>query len=138
VATDLLHPSGPFVRAVRIEPNDPRCAALTLVYTGFPGIVMHAGLLHDSYYPPCGCDACDSTWGSEADDLERQVLAVACGRFREGIDEARDPLVEFSFEYADGSSSGQVRAVDLPAERVESAWPVLRSLRDGWAPWPLL
>lgn len=35
VATDLLRQSRPVVRAVSIEPNDPRCAAITLAYTTF-------------------------------------------------------------------------------------------------------
>jgi hypothetical protein len=44
-AADLLHP--PYhdvVRSVRIRPDDPACASLTLVFTAYPGIYMHAGL----------------------------------------------------------------------------------------------
>lgn len=48
VAADLLRPAfHDVVCAVRIRPNDPKCASLTLVFTAYPGIYMHAGLLHD-------------------------------------------------------------------------------------------
>jgi hypothetical protein len=73
-AADLLHPAPEVVRAVRIRPNDPPCATLTFVLTAYPGIFLHAGLLHDFHYPVCGCDACDSNWVAEADELEQQVL----------------------------------------------------------------
>ena len=65
---------------------------------------MHAGLLNDFHYPVCGCDACDSSWQAEADDLERQVLAVAAGLYREIIEwRELDPWVGYSFTYTDGA-----------------------------------
>lgn len=134
---DLLHP--PFhdvVRAVRIQPNDRACASLTLVFTAYPGIYMHAGLLHDFHYPVCGCDACDSTWEGEADDLEQQVLAVVSGNYREIIERGLRPWVDYAFTYPDGASSGRSRAQDLPAGRLKIARPVLRDLSEGWAAWP--
>ena len=80
VAADLLRPAfHDVVRAVRIRPNDPKCASLTLVFTAYPGIYMHAGLLHDFHYPVCGCDACDSNWEAEADELEQRVFATVSG-----------------------------------------------------------
>lgn len=137
VATDLLRQSRPVVRAVRIEPNDPRCAAITLAYTDFPGIVMHAGLLHDFPFPVCGCDACDSTGEHEVDDLERHVFAVVGGRYRESVDEGTDTWVGYSLEYPNGSTSGRSPAGEgLPAAQVEAARPILRVLSDGWAAWP--
>lgn len=46
VAADLLRPAfHDVVCAVRIRPNDPKCASLTLVFTAYPGIYMHAGLI---------------------------------------------------------------------------------------------
>ncbi|TFV81796.1 hypothetical protein E4V99_12595 [Microbacterium sp. dk485] len=137
-AADLLHPAyHDVVRAVRIRPNDPAAASLTLVFTAYPGIYMHAGLLNDFHYPVCGCDACDSTWEGEADDLERQVLAVVTGHYRESIKGGIRPLVAHSFTYPDGSGrSGESRAQDLPAARVKAARPILRNAPGGWAAWP--
>ena len=137
-ARDLLHPTGrDVVHAVRIRPNDPACASLTFVFTSYPGIYMHAGLLHDFQYPVCGCDACDSTWDAEADDMERQVQAVVTGNYREVIERGLRPWVEHKFTYPDGGwRGGRTRAQDIPAERLKAAKPILRNLPGGWASWP--
>lgn len=136
-AVDLLRPAyHDVLRGVRIRPNDPACASLTLVCTAYPGIYMHAGLLHDFHYPVCGCDACDSNWHAEADELERQVLAVVTGNYRENIELGLRPGVEYAYTYPDGASSGRSRAQDLPAERLKAAKPILRDLSEGWAAWP--
>lgn len=135
-AADLLRLNGEIVRAVRLQPSDSGCAAITFVYTPYPGILMHAGVLHDFFYPSCGCDACDSSWESEADELERQVFAVVGGRYRESIDGGLRPGVEFTLTYPNGSTSGRIRAAELPADRVKAAKTVLRIRPDGWAPWP--
>ncbi|TNC17640.1 hypothetical protein FHE66_09360 [Georgenia sp. 311] len=135
-AGDLLRPAPEFLRAVRIQPNDPACAALTFVFTAYPGIFLHAGLLHDFHYPVCGCDACDSNWTTEADLLEQQVLAVVTGHYREGIEDGPQPWVEYAFTYPDGANSGRSRAEEIPAERFEAAKPILCDLTEGWASWP--
>lgn len=139
VEADLLRP--PFhnvVRAVRIRPNGPSCAALTFVLTAYPGIYMQAGLLNGFRYPVCGCDACDSTWEAEADDLERQVHAVVTGHYRESIERRlRGPWVGYDFTYPDGGEgSGGTLANDIPAERIKAAKRILRKLSDGWSEWP--
>jgi len=139
VAAGLIRP--PFhdvVRAVRIRPNDPSCATLTVVLTADPGIYINAGLLNDFRYPVCGCDACDSTWEAEADDLERQVHAVVAGHYRESIDRRLGgPWVGYSFTYPDGDEgSGGTLANDIPAERIKAATPILHKLSDGWSEWP--
>ncbi len=136
MAADLLHPAPEVVRAVRIRPNDPACAALTFVFIAYPGIIMHAGLLHDFHYPICGCDACDSHWAAEANELEQQVLAVVTGHYREGIERGLRPWIEYAFAYPDGASSGRSRASDLAAERLKSVTPILRNHSEGWAAWP--
>lgn len=124
------------VRAVRIRPNDPACASLTLVFTDYPGIRMHAGLLNDFHYPVCGCDACDSNWQAEADELERHVFAVVTGNYRESVERRLRPWIEYAFTYPDGSSSGRVGAQDSVAKRVSAAKTILRRLPHGWAAWP--
>ncbi len=134
IALDMLRPAPEFVRAVRIRPKDPACAALTFVFTAYPGVLLHAGLLHDFFYPLCGCDACDDVWTTEADDLEQQVLAVVTGHYRESIDDGL--AVEYAFTFPDGSRSGRSDVQDFPADRLEAAMPVLQRLTDGWAPWP--
>lgn len=137
VSADLLRPQPDAVRAVRIQPNDPACAALTFVLTTYPGIVMHAGLLHDFHYPVCGCDACDSSWDFEVDDLERTVLAIVTGHYREGVEGERRPRVVYTLTYPGGERSGRSLASDFVADRLQSAGPILRSLSNGWAAWPL-
>jgi len=136
-ATDLLHPARDVLRSVRLQPNDPTSAALTIVYTAYPGIFLHAGALHDSHYPVCGCDACDTNWDGEADELERHVLAAATGQFRENIDMGPLPWVEHAFTYSDGRNAGRFSTRDLPVERVTAAQQLLGTVPEPWAAWPL-
>ena len=138
VSADLLRPVyHDVVRAVRIRPGDPACAPLTVVFTAYPGIFVHAGLLNDFPYPICGCDACDSTWQAEADQLERQVLAVVAGRYRETVEQrGADPWVGYSFVYPDGSSSGGRRDPGIPVARLRAAESALLSVAGGWREWP--
>lgn len=137
-AEDLLHASyHEVVRAARIRPNDPTCAPVTLVFTAYPGIYMHAGLLNDFHYPVCGCDACDSNWQAEADDLERQVLAVVTGHYHETIERRDlDPWVGYAFTYPDGANSGGSREQGIAPERLKAAEAILRNVSGPWAEWP--
>lgn len=130
----MLRPAPEVVRAVRIRPRGPACVALTFVFTAYPGVLLHAGLLHDFAYPACGCDACDEVWTTEADEMERQVLAAVTGHYRESIDDGHS--VEHAFTYPDGATSGWSDAAEFPADRLDAARLVLRELTDGWAPWP--
>jgi len=137
-SADLLHPAHhDVVRAVHIRPSDPRCAALTVLFTAHPGICVHAGLLNDFPYPVCGCDACDAIWQAEADELERQVFAVVMGRYRETVERrGLDPWVGYAFTYPDGSWSGGRREPGIPPARLQAAESVLRDLPEGWREWP--
>ncbi|WP_298743466.1 DUF6226 family protein [uncultured Microbacterium sp.] len=138
VAGDLLHPAyHAVVRAVRLRPNDSACASLTVVFTAYPGVYLHAGLLNDFHYPVCGCDACDSNWQAEADDLERQVLAVAAGNYRETLERREgDPWVGYAFTHTDGASSGGAREPGISRERFDSAEAILMKTPQGWPRWP--
>lgn len=136
MAADLIYPVDEVVRAVRVQPADPACATLTFVFTTYPGVVLHPGLLHDFTYPPCGCDACDLTWDTVADDLERQVFAVVTGHYRERIGRGLRPWVAHASTYPDGARSGGAPARSIPARRIRAARPVLRGLAAGWAAWP--
>lgn len=135
VADDLLRPHTEIQRAVRVRPADAAAAPLTFVFTDFPGVILHAGLLHDFPFPVCGCDACDSSWEYEVDQLERTVLAVVAGDYRESVD--RRGEVGLRVTFPNGSIAGQTRAEDLPAGRLAAALPILCDLPDGWALWPL-
>lgn len=135
-ASDLLHSTPGVIRAVRVRAVDPACAALTFVFTDYPAVVVHAGVLHDFRYPVCGCDACDSDWATEADRLERDVLAVVAGRYREAVGRGRRPSIGYSLTYPDGASSGLSRARDIPTEGVKAARSALRGRSAEWAAWP--
>ncbi|WP_368497005.1 DUF6226 family protein [Herbiconiux sp. A18JL235] len=148
---ELRRPKGEAARAVQLRPVDPAAAPLTIVFTAYPGVFARAGLLHEFAFPVCGCDACDSTWEAEADQLEETVLAVAEGRYRESVGVGPEPWVEYALEFSNGSSSGRVPAGELPAERVRAARARLGAGAgadagaganagigaERWAPWPL-
>jgi hypothetical protein len=53
------------------------------VLTGYPGVMVHAGVLHDFPFPVCGCDACDETAETTADGMELLVLTVVAGGYSE-------------------------------------------------------
>lgn len=138
VAADLLLPAyHDVVRAVRVTPNDPTSAAVTFVFTAYPGIYLHAGVLNDFHYPICGCDACDSNWQAEADELERQVLAVATGHYGESVEQRRfGPWVSYTFTYPDGTNTGGGLESHLPSGLIESAGSTLAALGGHWSAWP--
>ena len=138
-ADDLLRPHPAALRAVRATPAADDAATLTFVFTDYPGIVVHAGLLHDFSYPICGCDACDETWGSIADDLVDTVRAVVSGHYREYIRNAdRSPWIGFDLGAPAGSG---VRSGGAPGfedtARLMAATALLEALPNGfWGPWP--
>lgn len=134
VASDF--PRSHMIRAVRLLPATPSAAPLTFIFTAFPGIVLRAGVLHEERFPSCGCEACDETWTSAADRLEFQVLAVAEGHFREGIDGWPSTWFWYSFETSEGASSSTSRARDIPGKRRRQARRILSDLPNGWAAWP--
>jgi hypothetical protein len=137
-AADLLREQKGVHRAIRVTPRKSTAAALTFVFTSYPGVLVHAGGLTDLPFPPCGCDACDDTWERLADDLEWKVLAVADGRFRESIAGGPEAWVESAFTGLDGSSSGSRQLVaDAPAERVRHAKSSLSAVAGSWDAWPL-
>lgn len=138
VVADLLRtPHHDVARAVRVRPNDPGSAPLTFVFTAYPGVTVHAGLLQDVRYPVCGCDACDANWEWEADDLERQVLAVVTGHYRETFQAGSNAWIEHAIALPDGGGrSSRTQAEDIPAARLQAALPVLLTVIDGWSEWP--
>jgi Family of unknown function (DUF6226) len=78
--------SGALARpSVRLIPDDPKAAPLTITFTTFPGLKVRVGRWCIAGFPACGCDACDETADAEARRLEETVDAVVAGRFREAI-----------------------------------------------------
>jgi hypothetical protein len=131
-AADLLHPRDDVTRAVRVTPASG--APLTLVYTSFPSVILHAGALFELLYPVCGCDACDESWSTLADELEWQVLAVAAGGLREDFDDA--DLVTLLEDPDRGSLGGRRASDDIAPARLERARVALAA-GEGWDAWPL-
>jgi len=136
-ASELLHTRTDAERAVRLTPRNTDGAPLTVVYTGFPGVVVTAGALSESHYPVCGCDACDSVWDREATDLEMQVLAVASGHFSETHRPGRTPWFGLAITANDGTlrASSETRMDGVPPERLAAAAATLDALPDGWKAW---
>jgi len=115
VVQDVVRPPHDAIRAVRVSPVNVDGAPITFVYTSNPGVVVHAGALQDFWIPGCGCDACDETAESCADELESLVLAVTEGGYSESVT-SRSLLnlglnVRFSIQHATGTrchaSSGE-------------------------------
>jgi hypothetical protein len=130
--------TGGYLRADQAV-KTPTKPAEVFVFTSYPGVVLHAGLLNDFTHPVCGCDACDETWQSVAAEMERQVLAVAGGGYRETWWFGLSPCVTFSLDAVDGSQgmSGENRAADVPADRLAAAKNRRRGIGHAWQPWPM-
>ncbi|KFF60104.1 hypothetical protein JF66_06740 [Cryobacterium sp. MLB-32] len=134
---DLLHMPDDVVSAIRVVPHDPSAATLTFVLTQFPGVVIHAGTLHDFRFPGCGCDACDDNATSVADELEWTVRTVASGGYSERIDPWPGRWLEYRLVEADARMrSGRTRTNALPKERVQFARRTLPPA-GRWLPWRL-
>ena len=138
VAADYVVAVPAVVRAVRVTPAAATAAPLTFALTSFPGVVVHAGLLHDTSFPGCGCDACDETWQGAAEDLEELVSAVVGGRFGEQVTRAPRPWVRYALadEHGRVRQSGSSLATTVPAARRRRARTVLSRLGGPWHPWP--
>ncbi|MET4135436.1 DUF6226 family protein [Pseudarthrobacter sp. PvP090] len=138
-AGDLLRERGDVLQAVKVTPRDPGAAALTFVLTGYPGVLVHAGVLQDFPFPVCGCDACDETAETVADRLEMLVLTVAAGGYSERYPVGRKRWSEYALNAFDGSGSesGQGEPAPAAAARLRDAEVRLREVDGGWSPWPL-
>jgi hypothetical protein len=134
---DILHTRSDIVRATRITPRDPAAAPLTFVFTSFPSVIVHAGVLTDFLYPFCGCDACDESWEGAAEEMEWQALAVAAGNFSESHWSGRRFSRSIESLGGGAKSSGEMPVDHLPIAKVEAAASVLDALPNGWVNWPL-
>lgn len=127
------------LESIKVTPRGSGAAPLTFVLTGYPGVVVHAGVLHDFPFPVCGCDACDETVETTADRLELLVLSVAAGGYSERYPVGRKRWSEYALAAFDGSGSesGQGEPAPAAADRLSDAELRLRDVAGGWSPWPL-
>jgi hypothetical protein len=139
LAAELLREARDVLEAVKVTPRSTGAASLTFVLTGYPGLMVHAGVLHDFSFPVCGCDACDETVQTAADRLEMLVLAVAAGGYAERYPVGRRRWSEYALTAFDGSGSesGKSEPVPAAADRLREAEIQLRGVAGGWNPWPL-
>jgi hypothetical protein len=138
-AGELLIEPKDVLRAVRVTPRRSGTASLTFVLTTYPGVVVHAGVLHDFPFPVCGCDACDETAESAAERMELLVLAVAAGGYSERFPVGMRRWSEYTVTAVDGSGSesGQGEPGPVGEARLHDAEIRLRDAAAGWSPWPL-
>lgn len=116
-----------------LEPADG--AAIAIIPT-LPAVRVEAGALFRAVVPSCSCDACDETAESAADELERILLSIAAGGFREKFPVGHRAWLYTELRSPDGerreSSGGP--APELPVDERDRAAAMLRRLDDGW--WP--
>lgn len=138
-AGELLREARDVLQAVKVTPRSSSAAPLTFVLTGYPGVMVHAGVLHDFPFPVCGCDACDETVETTADRLERLVLAVAAGGYSERYPVGSRRWSEYAVTAVDGSGAESGRGEPGPVDpsRLHAAEIRLRDVPGGWSPWPL-
>ncbi len=122
--------------AVRLAPANPDSAPITVVFTDMPGIVVMAGVLLVETLPPCGCDACDESWATAADDLEWLVMAVVEGGFTEGVTRRLRTRVSHGLERSDGYRGGEgLAGADTTRRELSAARDRLAQIGGAWAEW---
>lgn len=138
LAAELLMEAREVLQAVKVTPRRSGAASLTFVLTGYPGVIVHAGVLHDFPFPVCGCDACDETAETTADRMERLVLTVAAGGYRERYPVGSQRWSEYALTAYDGSGSesGKGEPVPVASYRLDDAEVRLRDVPGAWRPWP--
>ncbi|MCU1566817.1 MAG: hypothetical protein JWQ56_1754 [Pseudarthrobacter sp.] len=138
-ARDLLSEAQSVLQVVKVMPRLSKAAPLTFVLTGYPSVRVHAGVLHDFPFPVCGCDACDETAETTADRMERLVLTVVAGGYRERYPVGNQRWSEYALTAHDGSGSesGQGEPRPISSRRLLDGEVRLRNLAGAWRPWPL-
>jgi hypothetical protein len=117
---------------VRLVPRDPAAAALAIVFTAFPGLVVRLGRDADTaHLRECGCDACDDTVEECAEQLRRYADAVTSGSFRERL--VHDDGWWHERRYDDDRTERHTIGADELA-RLRAAMPNGELM---WTPWPL-
>ena len=146
-------------QAVLLTPRRNGSSSLLFVFTNYPGIRLYAGAFFNGAYPICGCNACDEIWQTQAEDLERDTLAIVSGGLTERVNGPIAPEVTedadgritigmslsliSSITAVDGLSRGssESNAENLPLATIDRYRATLDRLAsvssDGnWLPWP--
>lgn len=100
-------------RVVRFNPASPLSAPMTIVFTQDFGVSLYAGALFHASFPSCGCDACDETWETCADELESIVFAIVGGGLTERLGPSLRPKWRFKRHLGLVKSQGQTVRTDL-------------------------
>lgn len=146
-------------RALQFTPRSDASAPLTFVFTDFPGLHVQAGALFTATFPTCGCDACDETWETTAEEMEWQVLAIVDGGLTERVSKPRRAKLRFKRGWGLVMGMGQTvshsiqqpgrgrwsghesRAADLPKPLLKEVFKRLSALAEvspdgSWQSWP--
>jgi hypothetical protein len=135
---DSLLEQGKLIRApVKLSPAKVRAAPVTIAFTDFPGVGALFGRWHRSWFPSCGCDACDETANTAIQGLQSTVEAVTAGRFREAIvrDAERVLWLQHELLHDKGRSAGSMR-IEPENVRTWLGGDEEEALIE-WEPWPL-
>ncbi|WP_114558392.1 DUF6226 family protein [Desertihabitans aurantiacus] len=144
VAPDALRRRGPLdteemLRAIRLQPTTPDTSGLTVAWSRYPGLRLEWGHLGRAAYPQCGCEACDETWESAADELEEDVFALVEGRYGEHLTEldGRPATGTVVVDPAGLPVRSSRTTSDLPPRARAELGRHLARLPDGrWPAWP--
>jgi hypothetical protein len=136
-AAGVRHDPDRALRYVTLTPHDVDAAQVTIVYTAFPGVILSAGMLFQSSYPVCGCDACDESWDGLASDLESGILSIVAGLYREEAAAGSPPTIGYQFGSIDADSYSASRgpASDEDLDRLRSRG-IIPPWSKQWRAWP--
>lgn len=79
--------------SIKLGPNDPDAAAITVAFSDFPGLNVRFGRWSTELFPVCGCDACDESADGEIKRVTRMIDSVTDGGFREAVQRSSVPFV---------------------------------------------
>ena len=107
--------------SIKLGPNDPDAAAITVAFSDFPGLNVRFGRWSTELFPVCGCDACDESADDEIQRVTRMIESVTGGGFREAVHRSGVPFVgrgwlETEFRSPSSARSGRSR-LDRPRAR---------------------
>ena len=139
VHRDLLIEVLDVLHAVRVTPRGSGAAPLTFVLTGYPGVVVHAGVLHDSRFP---CAA--ATRATKRLRQQRTGWSGWCSRSRPADTPNATRLAAgggANTHSARSTARARKAAVANPAPSpppgLHEAEIRLREVDGPWRPWPL-
>ncbi|WP_213571341.1 DUF6226 family protein [Rhodococcus sp. USK13] len=91
---------------VEITPAKPDQAPLSITFTSFPGLYLHAGAWQNFSLPACGCDGCDETAEQAVEELADYTEALTAGQLSERLTGQFRPVVEHGWNGEDWARSG--------------------------------